>query len=83
MLCTVLVSEHKDKYSRYITVEFMLLYLSLCILFDIPLFRDTIPQLVSITRGRELVPNCLHECILFIVCKSVVGFLLKDQEKRF
>lgn len=61
MLCTVLVSEHKDKYSVYITVELILLCLSLCLLFDIPLFRDTIPQLVSITCGRELVPSCLHE----------------------
>lgn len=61
MLCTVLASGHNDKYSIYITVEFILLYLSWCLLFDIPHFRDTIPQLVSITRGRELVPSCLHE----------------------
>lgn len=40
MLCIVLVSEHKDKYSIYITVEFILLYLSLCLLFDIP-FLET------------------------------------------
>lgn len=35
MLCTVLVSEYKEKYSTHITAKVILLYLSLCLLFDI------------------------------------------------
>lgn len=41
MFCTVLVGEYKDKYSTHITAEFLFLYLSLCLLFDIPSFLET------------------------------------------
>lgn len=38
MLLTVVVSEYHGKYPTHITAEFILLYLSSCLLFDIPPF---------------------------------------------